>query len=245
MTPALSVARKEVLSYFSSPLAFIAIGAFLAATLFTFFWVEAFFARGIADVRPLFAWMPLLVMLLVAALGMRQWSEEQRSGTLEILLTLPVRPIALVMGKFLAIEVLVATALLLTLPLPLTVALLGDLDPGPVIGGYAGALLLASTYLAIGLCVSARTDNQVVALLLTLVVGGALYLVGSTQVVSLASQEQGEVLRLIGSGSRFESVERGVDSGCCSFGGFDEGAQVARVVEELGASEGLADNHVH
>ena len=209
MTPALSVARKEVLSYFSSPLAFIAVGAFLAASLFTFFWVEAFFARGIADVRPLFAWMPLLVMLLVAALGMRQWSEEQRSGTLEILLTLPVRPLALVLGKFLAIEVLVATALLLTLPLPLTVALLGDLDPGPVIGGYLASLLMAGAYAALALFLSSRTSNQIVAFISTAVVGGALYLVGTPGVTDFAGGA-GDLLRQIGTGSRFASIERGV-----------------------------------
>ena len=86
-------------------MALIFIGAFLAASLFTFFWVDAFFARGLADVRPLFRWMPLLLIFLVAALTMRQWSEEQRSGTLEMLLTLPVQPARLVLGKFLAVLV--------------------------------------------------------------------------------------------------------------------------------------------
>ena len=89
-------------------MALIFLGAFLAVTLFAFFWVETFFARGIADVRPLFRWMPLLLIFLVAALTMRQWSEEQRSGTLEMLLTLPVRPAQLVLGKFLAVMTLVA-----------------------------------------------------------------------------------------------------------------------------------------
>lgn len=209
MTPALSVTRKEVQSYFGSPLAFIAVGAFLAAVLFTFFWVEAFFARGIADLRPLFAWMPLLVMLLVAALGMRQWSEEQRSGTLEILLTLPVRPFSLVLGKFLAIQVLVATALVLTLPLPLTVAMLGDLDPGPVIGGYLASLLMAGAYAALALFLSSRTSNQIVAFISTAVVGGALYLVGTPGVTDFAGGA-GDLLRQIGTGSRFASIERGV-----------------------------------
>ena len=210
MTPVLSVARKEVLSYFSSPLAFIAVGAFLAATLFTFFWIEAFFARGIADLRPLFAWMPLLVMLLVAALCMRQWSEEQRSGTLEILLTLPVRPLALVLGKFVAVQVLVATALLLTLPLPLTVALLGDLDAGPVIGGYLASLLMAGAYAALALFLSSRTSNQIVAFMSTAAIGGALYLIGTPGVTDFAGGATGELLRQIGTGSRFASIERGV-----------------------------------
>ena len=209
MTPTFSVARKEVLSYFSSPLAFIATGAFLGVTLFTFFWVEAFFARGIADVRPLFAGMPLLVMMLVAALSMRQWSEEQRSGTLELLITLPVRPIELVLGKFLAIEFLVTIALLLTLPLPLTVALLGDLDPGPVIGGYFAALLIAGAYAALGLFLSSRTSNQIVAFISIAVVGGALYLVGTEGVTDFAGGYN-DLLRQIGTGSRFSSIERGV-----------------------------------
>ena len=100
MRQILSVTRKELDSYFGSPMALIFLGAFLAVTLFTFFWVETFFVRGIADIRPLFEWMPLLLIFLVAALTMRQWSEEQRAGTLEMLLTLPVIPWQLVVGKF-------------------------------------------------------------------------------------------------------------------------------------------------
>ncbi|RME45028.1 MAG: ABC transporter permease, partial [Caldilineae bacterium] len=94
-----AILRKELNSYFGSPMALIFLGVFLAATLFIFFWGEAFFARGIADVRPMFRWMPLLLIFLVAALTMRQWSEEQRAGTLEMLLTLPVRRWQLVLGK--------------------------------------------------------------------------------------------------------------------------------------------------
>ncbi|MGQ9516784.1 MAG: ABC transporter permease, partial [Anaerolineae bacterium] len=91
-----AVARKELRAYFGSPMAFIFVGVFLVVTLFTFFWVDTFFARNIADVRPLFRWMPVLMIFLVAALTMRQWSEEQRAGTLEVLMTLPVRPAVLV-----------------------------------------------------------------------------------------------------------------------------------------------------
>ncbi len=126
MKQILAITRKELNSYFGSPMALIFLGAFLAVTLFAFFWVETFFARGIADVRPLFRWMPLLLIFLVAALTMRQWSEEQRSGTLEMLLTLPVRPAQLVIGKFLAVMTMVLVALMLTLPLPITVASSGQ-----------------------------------------------------------------------------------------------------------------------
>jgi len=156
----LRIARKEFAGFFSSPTAFIFLGAFLAVTLFVFFWVETFFARNIADVRPLFEWMPLLLIFLVAAITMRMWSEERRVGTLEFLLTMPVKTYQMVLGKFLACLALVVVALVLTLPLPLTVSLLGPLDWGPVFGGYIAALFLAAAYVAIGLFVSARSVNQ-------------------------------------------------------------------------------------
>lgn len=206
----LAIARKELDAYFSSPMALIFVGAFLVVTLFSFFWAETFFARNIADVRPLFEWMPVLMIFLVAALTMRQWSEEQRGGTLEVLLTLPVPRASLVWGKFMAVVALIAVSLALTLFLPITVSLLGPLDWGPVVGGYLAAILMASAYAAIGLFVSSRSDNQIVALILTVVICGAFYLVGASGVTDFAGDAVGEVLRAIGTGSRFESIERGV-----------------------------------
>ncbi|MFN2227410.1 MAG: Gldg family protein, partial [Anaerolineae bacterium] len=152
----------------------------------------------------------VLLLFLVAALTMRQWSEEQRSGTLEVLLTLPVRRLDLVLGKFLAVMILVALALALTLFLPLTVSLLGPLDWGPVIGGYLAALLLAAAYAAMGLFVSSRTDNQIVSLILTVLLGGVFYVVGTDAFTGLLGESVAEILRAIGTGSRFESIERGV-----------------------------------
>jgi len=210
MDEILRIARKEFGGFFASPAAFLFLGAFLAVTLFVFFWVETFFARNIADVRPLFQWMPVLLVFLVAALTMRAWSEERRAGTLETLLTSPVRPLQLVLGKFLAGLALVAVALLLTLPLPLTVSVLGPLDWGPVVGGYLAALFLAASYVAIGLYMSARTDNPIVALILTVVVCGVFYLIGSQLLTSLFGHGVGGVLALLGSGSRFDSITRGV-----------------------------------
>lgn len=210
MKTILAITRKELSIYFGSPMALIFIGAFLAASLFAFFWVDAFFARGIADMRPLFRWMPVLLIFLVATLTMRQWSEEQRSGTLELLLTLPAQVSRLVLGKFLAVLGLVTVALALTVPLAVSVSMLGDLDWGPVIGGYLAALLLASAYAGIGLFSSSRTDNQVVALISTTLIGGAFYLIGSGGVTDFMGGNVAEILRGIGTGSRFESIERGV-----------------------------------
>ncbi len=206
----LAIARKELGAYFGSPMALIFVGVFLVVTLFSFFWVETFFARNIADVRPLFRWMPVLMIFLVAALTMRQWSEEQRGGTLEILLTLPVRRASLVWGKFMAVMALIGLALALTLFLPITVNILGDLDWGPVLGGYLAALLMASAYAGIGLYVSSRTDNQIVSLIVTVLLCGILYLVGSQGVTDFVGGTPAEILRATGTGSRFESIERGV-----------------------------------
>ncbi|GJL73948.1 Gldg family protein [Nitrosomonas sp.] len=210
MNHILRIARKEFAGFFSSPIAFIFLGAFLAVTLFVFFWVEKFFSRNIADVRPLFEWMPLLLIFLGAAITMRMWSEERRAGTLEFLLTTPAKNYQLVLGKFLACLGLVVVALLLTLPLPLTVSVLGPLDWGPVFGGYIATLFLAAAYVAIGLFISARTVNQIVSLILTVGVCGIFYLLGSDALTSLFGNRTSEFLKLLGSGSRFDSITRGV-----------------------------------
>jgi ABC-2 type transport system permease protein len=210
MRQILAITRKELESYFGSPLALIFLGVFLAAVLFIFFTIDTFFARGIADVRPVFQWMPVLLIFLLAALTMRQWSEEQRAGTQEILLTLPVKPIQLVLGKFLAVLALIALALLLTIPLPVTVSIIGRLDWGPVIGGYLAALLMAAAYAAIGLFVSSRTDNQIVALIATVLLGGLFYILGTPSVTNFFGRTISSILWAVGTGSRFESIERGV-----------------------------------
>lgn len=210
MKQTFSITRKELSAYFGSSMALIFVGVFLAVTLFTFFWISTFFARGIADVRPLFEWMPLLLIFLVAALTMRQWSEEQRSGTLEVLLTLPVSKVQLVLGKFLAVLALVALALALTLFLPITVSLMGNLDWGPVIGGYLAALLMAAAYTATGLFISSRTDNQIVALILTVLLCGLFYAAGARGITDFVGPASATVLQALGAGSRFESIQRGV-----------------------------------
>ena len=210
MNQALTVAKKELRAFFLSPVALIFLATFLFLALFCFFWVDTFFRRNLADIRPLFHWLPLLLIFLVSAITMRLWSEEQRTGTLEILLTLPVRTGQLVFGKFLAGLALVAIALVLTLGLPITVSFLGDLDWGPVVGGYVAALLMAALYLSIGLCVSATTDNPIVSLIVSAAICGGFYLVGSDAVTAFAGNRAAELLRSFGTGSRFASIQRGV-----------------------------------
>ena len=204
------IARKEFALQLAGPSGYLFLASFVAVCLFVFFWGEAWFARNVADIRPLFEWMPLLLIFLSAALTMRMWSEEKRSGTLEHVLTLPTSLPSFVLGKFLACWGLLGVALLLTLPLPIGVSLLSDLDWGPVVAGYLAALLLGAMYIAIGLYVSARTDSQIVSLILATIVGGAFYLVGSSLLTDLAGTRVAELMRLFGSGARFESITRGV-----------------------------------
>lgn len=211
---ALSVARrvasKEITLFFSSPIAYLFLLVFAAVTLFVFFWGESFFARNIADVRPLFEWMPVLLIFLCSALTMRLWSEERRSGTLEHVLTQPAPLWSFVLGKFSGCLFLLVTALLITLPVPITVAFLGDLDWGPVLAGYLATFFLGAAYLAIGLFVSSRSNNQIVSMIASMAVCGMFYLIGSPAITSFVGNTVGEMLRLLGTGSRFESIARGV-----------------------------------
>ena len=206
----LRIAGKELALVFSSPIAYLFIAAFLGATLFVFFWGEAFFARNISDVRPMFEALPVLLIFLASALTMRMWSDERRTGTLELVVTVPASATEFVVGKFLACWALLAIALLLTVPLPITVSMLGDLDWGPVLAGYIAAALLGAAYLSIGLWLSARTENQIVALILAAFGCGVFYLAGSPFLTELASNQVADALRGIGAGSRFESITRGV-----------------------------------
>lgn len=204
------IITKELTLFFSSPVAYLFLGTFAAITLFVFFWGETFFARNIADVRPLFEWMPILLIFLTSALTMRMWSEERRSGTLEHVLTQPLGIWRFVLSKFLACFVLLVIALLITLPLPMTVALISDLDWGPVWSGYLATLLLGAAYLSVGLFVSARSDNQIVSLITATAVSGLLYLIGAPAITDFFGNQAGEWLRLLGTGARFDDITRGV-----------------------------------
>jgi ABC-2 type transport system permease protein len=205
-----AVASRELGSYFHSPIAYVFLLVFAGAAIFTVFNVHQFFSRGLADLRGLFGSIPVLMILLVPALTMRLWAEEQKQGTFELLLTFPAREHELVAGKFLASWALLGLALALTLALPVSVAMIGKLDWGPVAGGYLGALLLGAAYLAVGQFVSATTENQILAFIVALVLCLALYGVGTEPFAGLFPDRTGAVLRALGTGSRFQSIARGV-----------------------------------
>ena len=162
----LYIFSKEFKSYFLSPIAYIIIAIFLGITGFLFF--SPFFLIGRADLRSFFSMLPIIFSFAIPAITMRSYSEELRSGSYEILITLPVTLLDVLLGKFLAVLSLVAIMILPTLSYPMFISLLGDLDWGPIMGGYLGALLLAASYCAIGLLASSLTRNQIVAFIVGL-----------------------------------------------------------------------------
>lgn len=204
------IAVKELGLFFAGGMGYLFLLAFLGITLFVFFWSSAFFARNIADVRPLFSSLPLVLIFLCSSLTMRMWSEERRSGTLEFVQTLPVSSWDFVLGKFFACMSLLVLALVLTLGLPITVAAISNLDWGPVFAGYLAATLLGGAYIAIGLYISSRSDSQIVSLILSCFLCGAFYLVGTGVLTDLFNQSTGDTLRSLSTSARFESITRGV-----------------------------------
>jgi ABC-2 type transport system permease protein len=183
-----TVAKRELAAYFDSPVAYVFIVIYLLLAGFFTFTFGAFFDRGEASLVAFFMWAPWLFLFLVPAVGMRLWSEERRSGTMELLLTFPITTWQAIVGKFLASWIFLGIALALTFPVWITVNVLGDPDNGVVVAGYVGCLLLAGAYLAISSATSAMTRNQVVSFILSVVICLALVLVGFPPVTDLIAR---------------------------------------------------------
>ena len=166
MGSVITVMRRELLAYFATPLAYVFIVIFLAlAGSFTFF-VGNFLERGQADLVPFFSFHPWLYLFLVPAISMRLWAEERRSGTIELLMTLPVTTFQIVLAKFLAAWIFAGIALVLTFPIWLVVNYLGAPDNGVILSSYVGSWFMAGAFIALGGCMSALTKNQVIAFVL-------------------------------------------------------------------------------
>lgn len=214
MNPILTIAKREVRGYFSSPVAFVFIVIFLLLSGFFTFMVAGFFDRGEASLQAFFAWHPWLYLFLVPAVGMRMWSEERRLGTIELLLTMPITPWQAIVGKFLASWAVVALALVLTFPIVVTVNFLGHPDNGVILGGYIGSLLMAGAYLAITAMTSAMTRNQVVSFIVSVVLSLFLILAGfppvTNMLVTWASPWLVDGISAFSVMTRFESIQKGV-----------------------------------
>lgn len=214
MRAVLAIVRRELAGYFTTPLAYVFIVIFLAmAGAFTFF-LGGFFERGQADLASFFSFHPWLYLFLVPAVAMRLWAEERRSGTIELLMTLPVTTFQAVLGKWLAAWLFCGVALLLTFPVWIAVNWLGEPDNGVIVSAYLGSWVMAGAFLAIGSCMSAVATNQVIAFVL----GAAacfLFLTSGMSMVLSAFQDwaPAPVVDLVASFSfitHFNAVARGV-----------------------------------
>ena len=208
------ITKRELVGFFSSPIAPVFIIIFLLLAGFFTFLVGGFLARGEASLATLFFWLPWLFLFLVPAVGMRMWAEERRMGTLEWLMTMPVSPWQPILGKFLAGWLVVALALVLTFPFVITVNFLGEPDNGVILAGYLGSWFLAGAYLAVTSLTSALTRNQVVCFILAVAICLFLVLSGWPPVTGFLSHFVGRgVVEFVASLSvmtHFEAIQRGV-----------------------------------
>ena len=181
------ILKRELAGYFATPIAGVFIVIFLLLSGAFTFYLGNFFVRGQADLIPFFDFHPWLYLVLIPAIAMRLWAEERKEGTIEMLLTLPVTMWEVVAGKFLAAWAFTGIALALTFPMWITVNILGNPDNGVIAASYIGSLLMAGGFLAIGSCMSALTKNQVIAFILSVVVGLGFILSGFPMILNLFS----------------------------------------------------------
>lgn len=209
-----TITKRELSGYFLTPIAYVFIVIFLILSGVFTFYLGGFFDREQADLSTFFSFHPWLYLFLIPALTMRLWAEERKSGTIELLFTLPVTMMETVLGKFLATWIFTAVALALTFPIWLTVNYLGDPDNGVIVAGYVGSLLLAGGYIAIGSCISALTKNQVIAFVITVVVCLIFILSGFPMVLDFFDDWMPAViLNAVSSFSfltHFEAIQNGV-----------------------------------
>lgn len=209
-----TIFKRELASYFSTPVAYVFIVIFLMLSGIFTFYLGGLFERGQADLKPFFAYLPWLYLFLVPAISMGMWAEERKSGSIELLMTLPVSVTQAVIGKFLAAWLFIGIALLLTFPLWLTVNYLGEPDNAVIFAGYIGAFLMSGAYLAVGACMSAITRNQVIAFIMAIVVCFGFILSGFPLVLDFFTDWAPQVLvNAISSMSfltHFNSITKGV-----------------------------------
>ncbi len=209
-----AILKRELYGYFSTPLAYVFIVIFLFLTGIFSFYLGAFYERGQADLEPFFRFHPWLYLFLIPAIAMRLWSEERKSGTIELLMTLPVSITDAVLGKFLAAWCFTAMALLLTFPMWLTVNYLGEPDNTVIFASYIGSLLMAGGYLAVGSCISALSRSQVIAFVISVVICFLFILSGFPLVLDFfqgwAPQAFIEVIASISFLTHFDAIKKGV-----------------------------------
>ena len=214
MKNVVTIFRRELSSYFATPVAYVFIVIFLIMSAALTFYIGHFYERGQADLGPFFQFHPWLYLFLVPAIAMRLWAEERKTGSIELLMTLPVSTGQAVVGKYLAAWVFIGIALVLTFPLWVTVNYLGDPDNGVIFTAYLGSFLMAGGFLAIGACISATTRNQVIAFIITVVICFVFLLAGSPLVLNFFKawipQNIVDALSSLSFLTHYASIARGV-----------------------------------
>jgi ABC-2 type transport system permease protein len=206
MRNVMPILRKELKSYFNSPIAYIVLTVFL---LFTgWFFATNLFLMGQATMRSAFGVIPIIFIFFIPAITMRLISEEKKSGTIELLVTMPIKEMEIVLGKFLAALLLLAIALAFTLIYWFTIALLGKADIGPIIGGYLGLLLMGAAYLAIGIFASSLAENQIVAFIVSFLIIGVFFMLD--KVLFFVPTAIASLLEYMSIDYHFNNISRGV-----------------------------------
>ena len=208
MTNIAAIFKKEFRSYFNSPIAYIFITFFLGLSSWLFF--RGFFFGNQAEMRGFFGFMPWIFLFFIPAVTMKLWAEEKKIGTIEILMTLPIRDYEVVLGKFFASFALLFVTILLSLVIPLSVMYFGDPDGGIIIAGYIGLLLMGAAYLSIGLCASTLTENQIIAFILGIFTCFVLLIIGEDIVLFNTPDWLFPIFNYLGLGSHYSSILRGV-----------------------------------
>jgi ABC-2 type transport system permease protein len=209
-----TILRRELASYFATPVAYVFIVIFLMLTSAFTFYLGNLFERGQADLGPFFGFHPWLYLFLMPALSMRLWAEERKSGSIELLLTQPLSLGQAVLGKFLAAWLFAGLALTLTCPIWLSIAYLGHPDHGAILAAYVGSFLMAGGFLAIGSFMSALTHNQVIAFIVTVVACFLFVMAGFPLVLDVfsawAPQTVVSAIASLSFLTHFESISKGV-----------------------------------
>ena len=178
----LIITKKELASFFQTPIAYIFLMAYVVLSSVFTFYIGNFFEKGQAGMQSFFQFQPWIFLLFISAITMRMWSEEKKTGTIELLLTLPFKELDLIVGKFLGAFLFVLISMVFTIPIWISVNILGNPDNSVIIASYLGNLLIASAFISIGLCLSSFTKNQIVSFIISIMIF-FIYLLGGTNVV--------------------------------------------------------------
>ncbi|OGJ49552.1 ABC transporter [Candidatus Peregrinibacteria bacterium RIFOXYB2_FULL_32_7] len=208
MPTIIAIIKKELQSYFNSPVAYIFITVFLVLSSWIFF--RTFFLNGQASMRAYFSLLPWIFLFIIPAITMRLWAEEKKSGTIEILMTLPVKNYEIVLGKFFGSLVFLSLMLILTFPIPIIILMLGSADIGVIFASYLGTFFLGASYLSIGLFVSSFTNNQIISFIISIALCFALFIIGEEIVSFFVPQILVPLVQYLGLGTHFDSIVRGV-----------------------------------